>query len=162
MSHDDSRGRKARRYAFAQERLKKAIDAGFYLEAITLCESMLADRLHSSLARRTKQIVPRNKSFGWLIGAHESDPSLDKSSSTDGVKVNDIFGVMSAWKGERNELLHGFAKCFPGEAICEPAELMERAKDAAVEGQRLFRLLDNWHRKHTRNRDRPDGFDSAA
>jgi len=162
MTHDDSNNKKARRYAFALERTNKAIKAGYYLEAITLCESMISDRLLSSLARREKRIIRKNQGLGRLIEEHRSDRSLDKSSTANGETVSDIFVALGEWKKERNELLHGFAKCVPGDEIGDPVELMERAKDAADEGLHLFRLLDNWHRKHTRNQGRPDDFDAAA
>ena len=123
---------------------------------------MLADRLLSSLARREQRVIPRDSGFGWLIKKHNVDRSLDRSSITGGETVNGIFEATLVWEEERNELLHGFAKCVPGDEICDPVELMERAKNAANDGLRLFRLLDNWHRKHTPGLDRPDGFDAAA
>ena len=154
--------KKARRYAFALERTSKALDSGFYLEAITLCESMIADRLLSSLARREQRIVRRNKGLGWLIAEHINGESLQKSATSKGKTEADVFLALDRWREERNELLHGIAKCAPGDQLSNPPALMARAKGAAEEGIRLFRLLDNWHAKHTRGCSRPGQADDAA
>lgn len=141
---------KSQRYAFALERLKRAMDQGFYLEAITICESLISDRLLSSLDRR--QGVERNARAGLhrLIKAHLDETLLDRSSQAHGEKLLDLFSALRVWKDKRNELLHGIAKCLPGDEVHSSPILMERAKDAAEEGLRLFRHLDNWHGRHAR------------
>jgi len=149
-------------YAFAIERYERAMGGGFYLEAITLCESMITDRLLSSLARREKRILKASTPLNDLIKMHQRLEYEERSATTGGRREPDIFAALMTWKGERNALLHGFAKCVPGDELNDPAVLVDRAKEAALHGMRLFRLLDNWHAKHTRSQGRPDGFDSAA
>ena len=141
---------KSQRYAFAHERMKLALEQGFHLEAITICESMISDRLLSSLDRHRG--VTRNARWGLhrLINAHLDETVLDRSSTANGEKLIDVFSALRAWKDERNELLHGIAKCLPGDEVHSNSVLMERAKRAAQDGLRLFRHLDNWHGKHTR------------
>ncbi|MDG1049004.1 MAG: hypothetical protein P8R46_02245 [Planctomycetota bacterium] len=141
---------KSRRYAFANERMKRAMEQGFYLEAITICESLISDRLLSSLDRRHG--VERNARAGLhrLINAHLDETLLDRSSQAHGEKLTDIFSALRIWKDKRNELLHGIAKCLPGDEVHSGPVLMERSKVAAEEGLRLFRHLDNWHGRHAR------------
>lgn len=141
---------KSQRYAFAHQRMSRAIDQGFYLEAITICESLISDRLLSSLDRRRG--VERNPRTGLhrLINAHLDETLLDRSSQAHGEKLLDIFSALRVWKDKRNELLHGIAKCLPGDEVHSSPILMDRAKDAALEGLRLFRHLDNWHGRHAR------------
>lgn len=141
---------KSQRYAFAHERMNRAMAQGFYLEAITICESLISDRLLSSLDRRRG--VERNARTGLhrLINAHLDETLLDRSSETHGEKLLDVFSALRAWKDKRNELLHGIAKCLPGDEVHSSPILMEQAKDAAEEGLRLFRHLDNWHGRHAR------------
>jgi hypothetical protein len=141
---------KSLRYAFANERMKRAMEQGFYLEAITICESLISDRLLSSLDRRHG--VERNARAGLhrLINAHLDETLLDRSSQAHGEKLTDIFSALRIWKDKRNELLHGIAKCLPGDEVHSGPVLMERSKSAAEEGLRLFRHLDNWHGRHAR------------
>jgi|GEM_PF-1014540 len=141
---------KSQRYAFANERMKRAMAQGFYLEAITISESLITDRLLSSLDRRHG--VKRNPRTGLhsLINAHLDETLLDRSSQTREEKLIDVFSALRVWKDKRNELLHGIAKCLPGDELQSGSILMERAKTAAEEGLRLFRHLDNWHGRHAR------------
>ncbi|MDG1049233.1 MAG: hypothetical protein P8M11_07030 [Planctomycetota bacterium] len=138
---------KSHRYAFVHERYNKALSAGFYLEAITICESLISDRLLSSLHHREK--VERNpkKGLAELIGKHKKQPLLDPVAMANGERVMDIFSELDRWRRERNALLHGIAKCVPGTKLAPAASLMERSKKAAEEGMHLFRMLDSWHRR---------------
>ena len=47
---------KYERYKKAHERLKKAIEQEFYIEAAMICESLISDRLHSHLHWRVHEI----------------------------------------------------------------------------------------------------------
>lgn len=51
------------RYKYAHQRLQLALKHGFYIEAAMLCESMIADRLHSHLHWRVHEAAIHPSSF---------------------------------------------------------------------------------------------------
>lgn len=54
---------KYERYKYAHERLKLALRHGFHIEAAMICESLLADRLHSHLHWRVYEAGLHSSSF---------------------------------------------------------------------------------------------------
>ena len=87
--------------------IKIAMSKGFNLEAITLVESMISDRLESRLS----QLLGEDFSFktlGKLISAiekHETDARLKELVSID----------LDNWRNERNEAIHGMLKLADGD-----------------------------------------------
>ena len=86
-------------------RIKDSITKGkgYYLEAITLCESLIADRLESRSKFLTKSDRYSFKPLGKLqegILYHETNNEL---KSTVGGKLDD-------WRVERNNALHAIVK----------------------------------------------------
>ena len=60
-------------------RVKESIKSGYYLEAITLCESLIADRLESRLKFLTSSDKYSFRPLGKLqegIKKHETDPDI--------------------------------------------------------------------------------------
>jgi hypothetical protein len=148
MSQDTSFPfQKADRYEFAVQQYRAAFERGFYLEAITLCESMISDRLLSSLDHRLGVKRKAKQGLFKLIEAHLDEELLDTDARALGESTINVFKRLDEWREERNGLLHGFAKCIPGEEICSSEALKDRARAAAEEGMLLFRMLDNWHRR---------------
>jgi len=141
---------KAQRYAYAQGKYLRAMGTGFYLEAITICESLISDRLLASRERRfgekrvesSKRIVIRR-----LVEEHKGLAPEQKVASANGHSTTDLIADLENWIDERNELLHGIAKCLPGEELASPADLERRAREAAEQGQILFRQVDGWVRR---------------
>ena len=141
---------KAQRYAYAQGKYQRAMGTGSYLEAITICESLITDRLLVSRERRfgekreesSKRIVIRR-----LVEEHKGLAPEKKVASANGHSTTDLITDLDKWIHERNELLHGIAKCLPGEELASPAELERRAREAAEQGQILFRQVDGWVRR---------------
>lgn len=93
-------------YSMAYSRISEAIDAGFYLEAITLIESIATDRLESRLTFLTKT----NCGFQNLgpliqqIRATETDANLRTIIDQD----------LDFWRVMRNEAVHEMAKLEAG------------------------------------------------
>jgi hypothetical protein len=94
-------------YRMAHGRISEAVDAGFYLEAITLIESIATDRLESRLTFLTKTNVGF-KNLGPLIQdirTHETDSTLKAIVDVD----------LDRWRVMRNEAVHEMAKLEAGD-----------------------------------------------
>ncbi|GGK41380.1 MULTISPECIES: hypothetical protein [Flavobacteriaceae] len=132
-------------YKAAISRISESIKKGFYLEAITLCESLIADRLESRLKYLTDSDVYSFKTLGKLqegIGIHETNKSL-----IDLVKFKT--GTLDKWRDSRNKVLHAMAKIENGDSR-EWEDKMEECKRIALAGEELrkeiFKIIDKLKR----------------
>ena len=94
-------------YRMAHGRISEAVEAGFYLEAITLIESIATDRLESRLTFLTSTNVGF-KNLGPLIQdirVHETDVALRSIVDAD----------LDAWRVMRNQAVHEMAKLEAGD-----------------------------------------------
>lgn len=96
-------------YASGMSRIREAIEKGYALEAIALCESMMADRLEARRAWKRNQAVEHRKfdSLGRLARALRTD-------STEPEDARKIYDEVVAWADERNEALHQMFKLAEG------------------------------------------------
>ena len=116
-------------------RYKDAMDKAFYLEAITLMESLISDRLESYMSRN---IADNDYSFSTLERLIRGLRRIETTS----MPVDSI----EAWKQQRNILLHEMAKIEEGNY--EPFDVKyKRAKQCAEDGLELFRVIDKICRK---------------
>ncbi|AHF17904.1 hypothetical protein [Niabella soli] len=116
----------------AASQLKNSISQGFFLEATTLTESLICDRLESRIAELTKQDV----NLG-TIGAGLKNLRLLETDSN--LKL--IFIETQEWAKKRNEVIHEAAKIAKGK-IKTWDEFLQLAQDTAIEGDALFRKLN--------------------
>lgn len=114
-------------YKGVLSKYKKAMEVGCYLEAITLMESIIFDRLASIVNEINGKDIPTKMSFGKLIEKTRDIEFL--SSYTEGLKK---------WKDNRNSAIHGMAKSL------EPGfnEKYNATKEVAEIGCELFRKVD--------------------
>ncbi len=92
------------RYRLAFERLDEALLEGWLLEAISLEESIISDRLLSVL-KAYKADVPERQGLGNLI------TQTKKAITGSGSMIDeDIFTELDQWRNDRNECVHGFCK----------------------------------------------------
>ncbi len=134
-------------YREAWRRIKVASSQGFYFEVVSLCESIISDRL-LSYVRGTD---PTNKAtvhtnFSTLIAqwrklASGSLPTYGNS---------DLGAAVDAWRGERNTIIHGLTKSEPGTQTMPVQSFIDRAKQAAQTGEALARAVSSWHKKQLR------------
>ncbi len=150
-------------YAEARERIKRAIAAGFYLEAITLAESIMSDRLVSYLARANGPIagIDREKrlrlTFGRLIAYWRQDSPGGALLPTDRQwgdelikKGTDLIQLTNDWRVDRNRTLHEIVKSDPGEPSIEVTVFLRTAQVTAVRGRYLVQEILNWHAREKR------------
>ena len=127
--------------------IKESIDRECPLQAITIEESILADRLCSTL---NAGIVRDDDKFqGTLGGAlrewkrqevkqNAVEPKFDRP-------MQEKYEQISLWWKMRNNLLHGLAKISGENGNFE--DFKERAMLAAIDGLELVRFVDSWTRK---------------
>ena len=120
-------------YKKAIVQFNNAIEAGYYLEAITICESLITDRLES---RCSELGQPHSfKNIGALIRKLiqiETDQELQQI----------IFRDLDNWRENRNTALHEIVKFEKGE-IPNWENRVGNSKVYAEEGIKIFRKIDN-------------------
>lgn len=95
-------------YKFAFSRIDQARAAGFHLEAITLIESLLSDRLESRLSFLLQ------KDFGFKTLGQLVRKSAEVE--TDAVLKSIVTKEIAPWGRSRNAALHEMAKIAEGDA----------------------------------------------
>ena len=129
-------------YTKAWERINSAIEAGFHLEAITIEESIISDRLLSYVLGVTPNSkIHKRSGLGELIShwRKHAGASLLNSDGSDLGKTTD------EWRRKRNTAVHGLVKSSPGSPSMAPDDFFELARQAAQEGKNLAREIQNWH-----------------
>jgi hypothetical protein len=119
----------------------KSIDEGYYLEAISIVESLVTDRLESYLSF----LFEKDFSFetlGKLINAIRSD----KSGKTDEVLSSLVLNDLDKWRKDRNRAAHEMVKIEDGKRVSWE-ERVKINKTVAETGLELVRKIDNRIRK---------------
>ena len=122
-------------YTDVIKRYHQALANGYYLEAITLMESIISDRLESYLIRMTSDNKYSFNTLGQLI------QGLTCIGDTH-MPISDIL----IWKNNRNASLHEMAKIEDGKYRDFGTKYSD-AKNCADEGYELFRKIDAICRK---------------
>ena len=125
-------------YTLAFDRINKALEAEFPLEAIAIEESIITDRLMSfALAKGIK--IDNDGFLGYLI------KEIKKIGSDEDKK---FMIMIDAWRKQRNEKLHAIVKSKPGTApVVQAEDFISEAMELARQGKDLARESSNWHRK---------------
>ncbi len=121
-------------YGSAFGRIDEAIEEGYYLEAITLIESLISDRLESRLGE-IRGDSTGFKPLGRLV-------SSMKSEETDKELKNIVTNKVADWKDRRNTALHEMVKIEEGEEV-DWNRRMKSNESIAVDGKELVREVDN-------------------
>ena len=128
-------------FTYAFGRINTAIKQEFYLEAVTLAESVISDRLYSFVKHREGKVNKKTTLHQLISKAQKL------STSTVTTKYgNDMFQALDQWRINRNTCVHSVAKSEPGEPTITVDEFTAMAKASAIEGKKLARLVCDWHR----------------
>jgi len=119
-------------------RIQNAIKSGYYLEAITLCESLIADRLESRLKYLTGGDKYSFKTLGDIqkgIKKYETDSELRSIINSE----------VNKWRQKRNDALHAIGK-LEEKKIEIWEDRIEKCKKIAEDGEklrkRIFSIID--------------------
>lgn len=130
----------------AYGRINEAIEAGFMLEAITLCESIIADRLEARRAWLHNQAENKRR-FGMLAELVNDLQGKGKGSIADNAEeVAPVYEEVLGWAARRNSSLHEMAKLAEGENVTWQTRYAALAK-IANEGKKLSRKVGNLVKK---------------
>ena len=131
-------------YREAWGRIKGSIAHGYYLEAITLEESIISDRLSSYLVRAGKASPDaklERESFASLIQRWRN---CAPSTIADAF-FPDLHSAVDEWRGRRNKLVHGIVKSLPGQSPPSVPDFRAEAESAARDGERVAKCVCNWY-----------------
>lgn len=130
-------------YQFVFAMIKDAIRHNYPLQAITLEESVMADRLWSALHASGHQ-VKNHETVGRALADWKKGKNFDE-------EMNSLKPQIEQWWKDRNELLHGLAKSDQGCAPeIRPEEFDEKAGATARFGLELTNAVSNWSKKAIR------------
>lgn len=126
----------------AAEKAAEAFKQGFYLEAITLTESLLATRLESRLSH-IKRRQDKSEAAGFGTLAHLCKALLsDEAKETPGWEAYQVpIQEIRKWATQRNEALHEMAKLVAEDGD-NFQEKYNRGRETALEGFRALLAYD--------------------
>ncbi|MCD7717265.1 MAG: hypothetical protein LUI39_12595 [Lachnospiraceae bacterium] len=133
MEKIDSNIQKYENYKEQMGRLKKALHAEFYLEAIFIEFAILEDRIESVL-RHSNKFNPEkhntlNKKLGRLKEMQRQKNGLVRRYFSD-----ELFDEIYAWKDERNVLIH---------SLMNQTLHKEDLKELAERGQKIIKTVSS-------------------
>ncbi len=144
---DWASGNEAKYYGYkeAWARIRLARKQGFYLEAVTIQESILSDRMLSYLAKVAGVELPdatkRNLSrvqAAWFKAACAGCATADHQ------ELAALHQEVDLWRRLRNTVVHGIVKSKVGPRDDHITDFLQKAHDAAAVGEVLARAVDRW------------------
>jgi len=144
------------RHREAWKRIESANEAEYYFEVVTLCESVISDRLLSYIGGVNPQIqTGRYETFAELIRTWKRLVSAREDDKVPQIANKDLCTCVDEWRKKRNEIIHGLAKSRRGTNSETLDEFLGRAKSTANEGTNLAKAVNKWHKQrlkaHQRN-----------
>lgn len=140
-------GAKYLSYAEAWARIRLAIKQGFFLEAVTVEESIISDRLTSYLVKNC-EFDPGDRGLRTLqnlVGLWAK--TVRAQAKTSAHLLEQLDGLQRGiedWRIARNDVVHGLVKSRAGRGDDHIQGFLWRAHQAAKEGQVLARGVSNW------------------
>ncbi len=156
MKPSTNKNRKYLSYKEAFARINKAIEQGYFLEAITIEESIICDRMVSYLHYQhgvpfSEKDILSNKTLMYnlvnLWRKKEPEAIIFKS-------YKDLHSSMDEWRKQRNALIHSMTKSFPGKPTTDVTDFLEAAQKAAVTGKKLARALCEIAKRKSEGKDK--------
>jgi hypothetical protein len=117
---------KQKLFADAFKRVDRAISSGFHLEAIVILESLICDRLETSISVKTQiSIEP-----GTLASLNSKCKKLE-------ILTQDLYDQVDTWRMHRNLVMHQMVKITSAEDADWRAR-MSFARQVARDGKQLL------------------------
>jgi hypothetical protein len=136
-------------YKEAWTRIEQAQKQDFYLEAVTLEESVMTDRLISYLVKKGV-IEPSTKlskyNFSNLIQLWK-EQNAPIQIKVKAIEINNLQIAVDRWRERRNKIVHGMVKSHPGHPTEDIVDFLAEAKLTAKEGENLARAVSYWVQK---------------
>lgn len=124
-------------YQDAMVRIQKAIDAGYYLEAITLEECMISNCLYNYLEAKNEKLS--RPTFRELLELTTKRLKYLKSPEAQ------LFADINSWRRKRNTAIHGFIKTKTDKLIQSGIGFDETSEATARKGIEYCELVKQWY-----------------
>jgi hypothetical protein len=145
-------------YAEAWARIGFAIKQGYFLEAVTIEESIVSDRLMSFLQKTCSiNLKPKvTKSLGLLTEHWAAEFELRLAEDPEMLEASRALrSRLDAWRDRRNDVVHGLVKSTAGRHDDHIDNFLEGAERSAAEGKAVARAISRWVELHKKKRTIP-------
>lgn len=135
-----------RLYRTAHSRVRDAIQNGYYFEAVTLCESMITDRIEARI-----QFLKRDEPeyhFIDTLGSRLSQWDLIEDAR-DG-DAGKLIASITEWAKSRNIAVHQFVKVTNSCSELSPEERVVRTRECAEVGLDLVKRISAFVKRHNK------------
>lgn len=147
--------RKYESYKLAFEMIEDGIANKCPLQSIAVEESILTDRLSSTLNVGKTKGKPFESLGAALCGWHPKKGTPHPNAVLFDAEMEKLYPRIDLWRQERNALLHAIVKSAQGaKPETDAADFISRAMKAAEDGKLLARSVCNWSRKQIRKSSR--------
>ncbi len=136
-------------YRAAFSWISKAIDDGYYLEAISIAESLITDRLESYLS------FLKGEDFSFKTLGSLCDAFRSKENKTDQLLRSLVLEKLDLWRSRRNIAAHEMVKIEDGKKISW-GDRVKINYEVAKDGLDLVREIDSQVRKARSNYSPPN------
>ena len=142
-------------YAYVWERVREALDHGFYLETLCLFEAIIRDGLRETVSREGIKLKRPNPGLANLVRKArkakvttsvrlENATNLTDPASTGVLACDDLFASIDTWRRRKDALLDQASQLAPDEMMESEAAYVDRSMLVAQEGETLARLTIAW------------------
>ena len=136
-------------YTKGFNQIRNAYDKGFFIESITIIDSMITDRLEAYvqflLYGEDKQFKSES-----LFNALKSFGSVTKEKGVRDEEFKQIYNKIESWVPKRNNAVHEFV-IIRQESLDDSVDVrLQKLKDTADEGLLLVRLVMSYTSKRIR------------
>ena len=129
-------------YAYAFKRINQALENEYYLEVITICESIITDRLLSYGEYITEKYIGDKATLGNVLSKIKKNKKFVINEETE-----NLLEEVDVWRDKRNSAVHSVAKSKPGTATASEEEFLYESEMCAKNGKKLARKICDWHKK---------------
>lgn len=130
-------------YKNTYKQIDAAINAGYYLEAITLEESILTDRLYRFCRDHHYVKKAERATLGDELRFIKSLPE-----GTFIIEEPNIISDLDTFWMNRNKCLHQIAKSEPGKPTIDFNEIYILAEETARSGSKIIKRIKRWAEKY--------------
>jgi hypothetical protein len=129
-------------YRFAFSQMKKAIEGKYYLEAITIQESIITERLLNFVIRNSIVSINEDELYRQIVSLSKL---IDYSKSY--FDDENLYDDLNTFRKDRNKCIHAIVKSYPGNPTIKVSDFQKLAKETSLNGRILTRKVDAWHRR---------------
>lgn len=134
-------------YKVAWERYNEAMSAGFFLEAITLVDSVITDRIEA-YTQHLMHFEEKHQSVTSLANAMAAmDIAREERQIPKDDEYKNLRKAVSQFYEGRNKAVHNFAILSNANAKQTADERLQEAEKTAKDGRKVFNLVNAYTRK---------------